>query len=125
MTAHLDRCRVDLIAVLSVEGGGRACKQAGGQHRVGMPAPLPHLLRHAAVDMQALALEKQLVVVSVLPPTPAPPERPRLADLPPVNENPPPPDVLAPDAAPAPQPAAVNGPLANGGGRHCQLAAGV
>lgn len=73
-------------------------------------------LRRAAGNTQALALEKQLVVVSVLPLTPAPPERPRLADLPPVNENPPPPDMLAPAAAAVAQPAAVNGPLANGGG---------
>jgi hypothetical protein len=66
--------------------------------------------------MQALALEKQLVVVSVLPQTPTPSERPRLVDLPPVNENPPPPDTAATSAAPAAQPPAANGSLANGGG---------
>lgn len=63
----------------------------------------------------ALALEKLLTVVSLLPPTPAPPARPRLADLPPVNENPAAPDVPASSAGPASQPDATNCPLANGG----------
>ncbi len=69
--------------------------------------------------MQALALEKQLTVVGLFQPTLAPPPRPRLCELPPVNENPPPPDVGA--AAPsgggagrAPL-AGANGMLANGG----------
>lgn len=69
--------------------------------------------------LQALALEKLLVVVSALPLTPAPPARPRLADLPSVNENPPPPDMAASSAAQTPQPTAANGPLANGGATEC------
>lgn len=71
-------------------------------------------MRHVA-SHQALALEKLLVVVSLLPPTRAPPTRARLADLPPVNENPPPPDMPTSSTGPAPPPVAANGPLANGG----------
>jgi hypothetical protein len=40
--------------------------------------------------LQVLALEKLLLVTSTLPPAEAPPPRPALAALPPVNENPPP-----------------------------------
>ena len=41
--------------------------------------------------LQALALEKLLMVTSTVQPSQTPPERPTLASLPPVNENPSPP----------------------------------
>ena len=41
--------------------------------------------------LQALAVEKLLMVTSTVQPSRAPPERPTLASLPPVNENPSPP----------------------------------
>ena len=49
---------------------------------------------------QALALEKLLMVTSTVQPSSAPPERPTLASLPPVNENP-----------PAPAQPTANGPV--------------
>jgi hypothetical protein len=44
MTAHLDCCRVDFVAAFCVPIRACACKQAGGQHRVCMPAPLSSVI---------------------------------------------------------------------------------
>ena len=48
-----------------------------------------HLLMRRCSPVQGLALEKLLMVTSTVQPSRSPPERPTLASLPPVNENPP------------------------------------
>ena len=62
------------------------------------------------VPLQALAIEKLLLVTSTVPQTQNPPELPKLSSLLPVNENP-----KTPALPPCPKPvASVTSPQANG-----------
>ncbi|BDA40349.1 probable serine/threonine-protein phosphatase 4 regulatory subunit at N-terminal half [Coccomyxa sp. Obi] len=66
--------------------------------------------QYARLDKLALALEKLLLVTSTIEPNAAPPPRPALQTLPPVNENPQPPAGTASSKPVASSPGTANGP---------------